>query len=85
MTIDTTYDAMRIVVKKVNQHQELLPYCADAIDIKVTGAGSLIGPSKRSLVNGSLGFYIRTNNTKGVVTIEVSDGEQKCVEMVVVK
>ena len=85
MTLGATYDAMRIIVKKVNQHQELLPYCADAIDIKVTGAGSLIGPSKRTLVNGSLGFYIRTNNTKGVVTIEVDDGEQKCVEMVVVK
>lgn len=85
MEVKDTYDVMRIRVRKVNQHQENLVYCQDVIQVSVSKAATLIGPDKIALTQGEAAFYIRTNNTSGVAVIEVTDGEAKCVEMVVVK
>ena len=84
MMIADTYDVMRIIVKKVNQHQEMLPYCSDVVHIRVSKAATLIGPNHLALVQGEAAFYIKTNNTTGVAVIEVTDDEHPCVEMVVV-
>lgn len=85
MNIEATYDAMRIIVRKLDQNNIPLPYSSTVIQIKVSGEGHLIGPSKRSLINGEAAFYIRSTSSSGVITIEVTDEESKITEMIVVK
>ncbi len=85
LNIDATYEVIRVIVKKVDQNNIVLPYNFDCININVSEEGSLIGPKTRSLINGKTAFFVRTKTTSGVITIEVSDEFNKVIEMVVVK
>lgn len=84
LTIDQTYDAMRVVVKKVNQHGEIISYSFDPVEINVDGAISLIGPNKIHLQGGIAAFWIKTNGDKGIGTIRITS-DAALSETVVVK
>ena len=71
MMIGDTYDVKRYIVKKVDQHQELLPYAFDSITITTEGVIELIGPNQIALLGGAIGFYIKAKKAgKGWVKIE---------------
>lgn len=84
LEISLTYDALRVVVKKVNHNKEVLPYSFDPIKINVSGAIDLIGPSEVTLQGGAIAFWVKTNNTKGIGTITVT-GEKTLIETIMVK
>jgi len=68
--IEETYDVKRYVIKKVDQHQELLVYANDAIQIDVDGEIELIGPKNLSLSGGAIAFWIKgTRVGQGHITI----------------
>ncbi len=60
LAINDTYDVKRFVLRKVNQHHELIPFSFDPIEIKTTGPIELIGPKRLQLIGGAIGFYIRS-------------------------
>lgn len=76
-----TYDVKRYVIKKVNQHQELIPYAMDCLDIKVSGSIELIGPSRLHLQGGSIAFWVKSIST-GVGYIEIQSDEELIIEEV---
>lgn len=84
LEIGATYDALRVVVKKVNQNGDLLPYSFDPLRIKVTGVLDLIGPDTISLQGGAMAFWVKTNGTKGIGTITVT-GDKTVMETIMVK
>lgn len=76
-----TYDVKRYVIKKVDQHHELIPYAFDAVNIHVEGVIELIGPSTISLMGGAVGFYVKAK-TKGLGTITISCEDIMIIEEV---
>jgi beta-galactosidase len=76
-----TYDVKRYVIKKVNQHQELIPYAMDCLDIKVSGSIELIGPSRLHLQGGSIAFWVKSVST-GVGYIEIQSDQELIIEEV---
>ncbi|MDO9628591.1 MAG: glycoside hydrolase family 2 TIM barrel-domain containing protein, partial [Acholeplasmataceae bacterium] len=81
MKHEETYDVKRYVIKKVNQHQELIPYATDSIHIKATGSIELIGPSEVNLLGGAIAFWIKSCSS-GVGYIEVESEGQLIIEEV---
>jgi beta-galactosidase len=53
------------------------------IRIKTTGPIELIGPNTLSLIGGSIGFYVKTIQEKGLATITISsnNSEDKIVKI----
>jgi len=71
LSVSDTYDVKRYVIKKVDQHQELLSYAFDPVTITTEGVIELIGPNQRSLLGGAIGFYIKANKAgRGWIKIE---------------
>lgn len=71
MVVGDTYDVKRYVIKKVDQHQEILPYAMDPITISTEGVIELIGPHQISLIGGAIGFYVKAKKAgKGWIKIE---------------
>ncbi|MBU1143720.1 MAG: glycoside hydrolase family 2 protein [Firmicutes bacterium] len=76
-----TYDVKRYVIKKVNQHQEIVPYAMDCIDVRVNGSIELIGPSRLHLHGGAIAFWVKTVSS-GVGYIEIQSEDQLIIEEV---
>ncbi|MFU8792964.1 MAG: glycoside hydrolase family 2 protein [Acholeplasmataceae bacterium] len=74
MAIEETYDVKRIVVKKVNQFQQIMPYAFDPLKIKVEGVIDLIGPEDQHLTGGVMAFWVKTTDQKGkgIISIEIN-------------
>lgn len=84
LEISATYDAQRIVVKKVNQVGQVLTYGFDPIKVEVSGCISLIGPSLLNLNGGMVSFWVRTNGDRGTGSIKIT-GEVTRIESIIVK
>jgi len=84
LTLGTTYDALRVVVKRVNQNNELLKYASDSLKINVSGAIRLIGPNRLSLNGGQIAFWVRTIGEVGKGIIEI-EADKKIVKEIIVK
>ena len=71
LVIAETYDVVRVVVKKVDQNHQVLPYAFDAFTISVQGGISLIGPALIALRAGQAAFWVRTKGKAqdGKITI----------------
>jgi beta-galactosidase len=67
-----TYQTTRIVVKHVNENNNLMNYSQEVIHIDIDGPLELIGPKSLPLTGGSTGFYVKTKQEKGMATIKVS-------------
>ncbi|MBN2604288.1 MAG: glycoside hydrolase family 2 protein [Bacilli bacterium] len=72
LTETNTYQTTRIVVKHEDEFHSPLTYSNEVIQIKTTGPIELIGPSTLSLIGGSIGFYVKTIQKKGLATITIS-------------
>jgi beta-galactosidase len=84
LEISSTYDALRVVVRKVNQNGETIPYSFDAIKINVSGSIDLIGPSLVNLQGGAIAFWVKTNGNRGIGTISIK-ADKEIMETIMVK
>ncbi len=72
------HEALRVIVRALDQVGNKLPFYFDPVAIKVEGAGHLIGPSLLPLRAGSTGFWVQAQ-TIGSIKVTVSSdrlGEQ---------
>ena len=65
-------DVTRVVVKALDQCGNPMVFMTDPISITVEGAGQLIGPHYRSLIGGSIAFWVQTTGDKGNIQIQVA-------------
>lgn len=63
---EETYDVAEVRIKAVDDYGNLLSYYQEPLQIQVSGAIKLIGPSTISLRGGTSGIYIRTDGTTGL-------------------
>jgi len=71
MEVKESYDVKRYVIKKVNQHGEILPYACDVILLSTEGSIEIIGPKELALQGGAIGFWVKTNHQgHGVIQIK---------------
>lgn len=80
----STYDVAKVVVKKVNQNDEVMLYSFDRLDVETSGPIEIIGPSNINLIGGEIAFWIKTTGEKGVGTITISSKE-KLIETVIIE
>lgn len=62
-------DAVRFVVKLVDQAGNVLPYSSDVVQLKMRGPGQLIGPQVFALIGGVRGFWVRTTGKVGTIKV----------------
>ena len=64
-------DAVRVMVRALDQHGQKLPFFPEPVSITVTGAGRRIGPGLVPLRAGSTGFWVQATG-KGEITVTVT-------------
>lgn len=81
----SSWDSTRITVKAVDSYGNRLPYINEAVNIKVEGAGELIGEDNPVLEGGLYSFWVRTKEKKGTIKITVENKrvESRTVEIYV--
>lgn len=83
LKIEDTYDTARVVIKKINQNGEIIPYSFNPLEIKVSGSIALIGPGKTSLQGGVIAFWVKTiSRGKGQIEVAI-DGQVLRSELIV--
>ena len=65
------HDAVRLMVRALDQVGNKLPFFPEPVQIAVTGAGRLIGPSLVPLRGGSTGFWVQATGP-GAIDINVT-------------
>jgi len=63
------WDTTRVVLRLEDQYGNLHPFASEAVDITVSGPGSVIGPSHVALIGGCLAFWIRTEGAAGRIEV----------------
>ncbi|GAB6167877.1 glycoside hydrolase family 2 TIM barrel-domain containing protein [Clostridium carnis] len=75
------FDATRVVVKAVDDKNNILPYATGFITVDTIGDIEVIGPKGVSLIGGSIGFWIKTlgkfNDSRATIKISSSFGISK--------
>ena len=74
---EDTYDVSRVVIRYVDDYDNLLNYANKPIILKTTGPIEIIGPKVVSLLGGQISIYVRSLNKKGKATLLV-ECEDKC-------
>ncbi|HBP25624.1 MAG TPA: beta-galactosidase, partial [Acholeplasmatales bacterium] len=82
LRVGATFDTTRIVVRKVDQNQNLLDYAFEGAMVQTAGGIGLIGPNLVSLVGGELAFWVKTNQKGPIGTIKVTVGNQELTKQV---
>ena len=74
-----TYDALRVRIRHVDEHNNLMQYSQRIVELKTEGPIQLIGPDKQTLLGGQLGVYVRSKNEKGTgkLIIKMDDIEKE--------
>ncbi|MBP1871747.1 beta-galactosidase [Ensifer adhaerens] len=65
-------DAVRVVVRALDQCGNLLPYFEEPVMLSLEGQGRIIGPSEHTLKGGATGFWIEAGETKGKLELTVT-------------
>ena len=70
-----TYDTLRVSLRHVDNHHQLLNYSNRIVKITTTGPIELVGPSEQVLLGGQLSLYFNSKLEKGLakIRIEVDD------------
>lgn len=84
LVIGDTYDVKRFVIKKVDQHQQVLNYASDVITLETEGVIEVIGPQTISLQSGVIGFWIKATE-KGQGTLYIKHQDVEIIEEVNVR
>ena len=70
-------DAVRFVVRLLDQAGNELPYSSEIVQIKLKGPAKVVGPQEFSLIGGARGFWIKTLGKAGTVKVSAQSGEFK--------
>lgn len=65
-------DAVRVIVRALDQAGSLLPFLHDPVTVRVTGPARVIGPEVLTLTGGTTGFFLETLGAAGPIGLEVS-------------
>ena len=65
-------DAVRIVVRVLDQCGNLLPYFEEPVSLALSGPGRIIGPADHTLKGGATGFWIEAGEEKGTLELAVT-------------
>lgn len=68
---DKSWDTTRVVVRVVDEYNNVKQLASDSISISIDGAAELIGPSNVSLIAGSSAFWIKTKGKSGKVRVKI--------------
>ncbi|NCB01691.1 MAG: glycoside hydrolase family 2 protein, partial [Spirochaetia bacterium] len=71
LLIEDTYDLTRVVVKEIDQYNNVCDLSNKAIEIETDPQLTLIGPRVVSLIGGIASFYVKTNGREGTGEIKV--------------
>lgn len=63
-------DATRVVFTVVDQVGNPLPYLMEPIEFHIEGPGTIIGPTKTSLIGGAIATWVRTKEEEGIITLK---------------
>jgi beta-galactosidase len=67
-----TYDMVRVVVKLVDQYDNILPYAKETIKVECTNGLEVVGPKNISLTGGVVGIYLKTIGKSGDYKVKLS-------------
>ena len=71
-------DVTRVVVKAVDEYDNLLPFIPESINVIIEGAGELIGPSNITLIGGVTAFWVKNKeNEQGTIKVTISSNRFK--------
>ena len=70
-------DAVRFVVRLLDQAGNELPYSSEIVQIKLKGPAKVVGPQEFALIGGVRGFWIKTLGKVGTVKVSAQSGELK--------
>ena len=75
---EDTYDALRVKIRHIDEHHNLMQYSQRIVELKTEGPISIIGPDRQTLLGGQLGLYVRSKNEKGIgkLIIKMDDIEK---------
>lgn len=73
LLIKDTYDATRVTIKKLDQHNHIATYAFDPVTIKAKNL-ELIGPNIQTLNSGVLSFWVKTiKGGSGSIEVLIND------------
>ncbi len=67
-------DAVRVIVRVLDQGGNILPFFEEPIRFAVAGPGRIIGPSLQSFKGGVTGFWLEAGDAAGTVTLSAECG-----------
>ena len=65
-------DAVRVVVRVLDQCGNLLPYFEEPVSLVLSGPGRIIGPAEHTLKGGATGFWVEAGDEKAKLYLTVS-------------
>ncbi|SES44616.1 glycoside hydrolase family 2 TIM barrel-domain containing protein [Rhizobium sp. NFR03] len=67
-------DAVRVIVRVLDQGGNILPYYEEPVRFAVEGPGRIIGPSLQSFKGGVTGFWLEAGDAAGTITLTAECG-----------
>lgn len=64
-------DAVRVVVRALDQCGNLLPYFEEPVSLALSGPGRIIGPTDHTLKGGATGFWVEAGDEQGTIELAV--------------
>ncbi len=64
-------DAVRVVVRALDQCGNLLPFFEEPVSLALEGPGRIIGPIDHTLKGGATGFWVEAGDEPGVLNLTV--------------
>lgn len=65
-------DAVRVVVRALDQCGNLLPYFEEPVSLALSGPGRIIGPADHTLKGGATGFWVEAGDEQGSIELVVA-------------
>ncbi len=65
-------DAVRVIVRALDQCGNLLPYFEEPISVTLSGPGRIIGPADHTLKGGATGFWVEAGDEQGSIELVVA-------------
>ncbi|WP_054742507.1 hypothetical protein [Cellulosilyticum ruminicola] len=71
LILGETYDATRIIIKAVDENDNVLPYINEVVRVETSGSIEIIGHTYHTLVGGNLAVYVRTKGETGTGIVSI--------------
>ncbi|MDI6837863.1 MAG: glycoside hydrolase family 2 protein, partial [Rhizobiaceae bacterium] len=65
-------DAVRVIVRALDQCGNLLPYFEEPVSLALSGPGRIIGPADHTLKGGATGFWVEAGDEQGSIELVVA-------------